>query len=61
MTTHSHNDTDAFTMQYEAYWVNLYGSWRRVAANDYTRIHSDDNVHCYRESDGVNCYVEGWH
>lgn len=51
------NDTDAFTMQYESYWVSMHGSWRHISANDYTRIHDDENVHCYRESDGVNCYV----
>ncbi|HEV7934196.1 MAG TPA: hypothetical protein VGP70_18045 [Actinomadura sp.] len=51
------NDTDAFTMQYEGYWVSMHGSWRWIGANVYTRIHDDENAHCYRESDGVNCYV----
>ena len=52
------NDTDVFTMQYEGYWLkNRDGSWRYVGANVYTRIHNNENAHCYRESDGVNCYV----
>ncbi|MFF6783151.1 hypothetical protein [Streptomyces sp. NPDC012510] len=51
------NDTDAFTLQYEAYWLNMHGSWRRVNANVYTKIQDHENAHCYRESDGVNCYV----
>jgi hypothetical protein len=51
------NDTDAFTAQFEAYWVSMHGTWRRVSANVYTRIHDDENAHCYRESDGINCYV----
>lgn len=52
------NDTDAFTMRYENYWVKSRdGSWHYVNANVYTRFHDDENVHCYRESDGVNCYV----
>jgi hypothetical protein len=50
-------DTDAFTLQYEAYWLNMHGSWRRLAANTYTKIEDHENAHCYRESDGVNCYV----
>ena len=52
------NDTDVFTMQSEAYWVQSRdGSWRRVGANVYTRIQDNENAHCYRESGGVNCYV----
>lgn len=51
------NDTDAFTLQYEAYWLNMHGSWRRLGANVYTKIYDTENAHCYRESDGVNCYV----
>jgi hypothetical protein len=53
------NDTDAFTMQFESYWVNMHGSWRHIDANVYTKITDAENAHCYRESDGVNCYV-GW-
>ncbi len=53
------NDTDAFTMQYESYWVNMHGSWRHIGANVYTKITDAENAHCYHESDGVNCYV-GW-
>lgn len=52
------NDTDVFTMQSESYWVQSRdGSWQHVGANVYTRIHDNENAHCYRESDGVNCYV----
>ncbi len=51
------NDTDAFTLQYEAYWVNMHGTWRRIGANVYTKITDIENAACYRESDGVNCYV----
>jgi hypothetical protein len=51
------NDTDAFTMVYESYWVSMHGSWRLISPNVYTRIHDNENAHCYRESDGVNCYV----
>ncbi|WP_416979809.1 hypothetical protein [Streptomyces sp. T028] len=51
------NDTDAFTLQYESYWLNMHGSWRHVNANVYTKIQDHENAHCYRESDGVNCYV----
>jgi hypothetical protein len=50
-------DTDAFTMQYEPYWVNMHGSWKYVNRNVYTKIKDTENAHCYRESDGVNCYV----
>lgn len=50
-------DTDAFTIQYEAYWLSFHGSWRRVNANVYTKISSIETAKCYRESDGVNCYV----
>jgi hypothetical protein len=32
-------------MQYEAYWVSMHGSWQRVGANVYTRIHNDENAH----------------
>ncbi|HYW18365.1 MAG TPA: hypothetical protein VE956_03460 [Nodularia sp. (in: cyanobacteria)] len=51
------NDTDAFTIQYEAYWVNMHGVWVHVDANVYTKIQDHENAHCYRKSDGVNCYV----
>lgn len=51
------NDTDVFTMQFEAYWVSMHGTWRRVGANVYTRIHDNENAVCELESDGVNCYV----
>lgn len=51
------NDTDAFTMQHEAYWVSMHGTWHHISANVYTRIHDDENAACYRKSDGVNCYV----
>ena len=51
------NDTDAFTVQNEGYWVYIDGTWRHPFANVYTRIHDNQNVSCYRESDGVNCYV----
>lgn len=52
-------DTDAFTMQYEGYWVRMRdGKWRWNSANVYTKIQDHENAHCYRESDGVNCYVE---
>ncbi len=51
-------DTDAFTLQYEPYWLNMHGTWHRLDANVYTKITDAENVHCYRESDGVNCYVE---
>ncbi|GAA0969550.1 hypothetical protein GCM10009555_016890 [Acrocarpospora macrocephala] len=50
-------DTDAFTVQYEAYWLNFHGSWRRLNANVYTKINGLETAKCYRESDGVNCYV----
>jgi hypothetical protein len=50
-------DTDAFTIQYEPYWVNVHGTWRRISANVYTKITDIENAHCYRESDGVNCYI----
>ncbi|MFI6506230.1 hypothetical protein ACIBCT_01375 [Streptosporangium sp. NPDC050855] len=50
-------DTDAFTLQYEDYWLNFHGSWRRIGANVYTKISSIETAKCYRESDGVNCYV----
>ncbi|MGC5011978.1 hypothetical protein ACLQ2R_14535 [Streptosporangium sp. DT93] len=50
-------DTDAFTLQYEDCWLNFHGSWRRVAANVYTKISGIETAKCYRESDGVNCYV----
>ncbi|WP_142212092.1 hypothetical protein [Streptomyces sp. SLBN-118] len=51
------NDTDAFTLQYESYWLNMHGTWHRIGANVYTKIRDNENAHCYRESDGVNCYV----
>jgi hypothetical protein len=51
------NDTDAFTMQYESYWVSMHGTWRHLGANVYTKITDIENAHCYREVDGVNCYV----
>ena len=37
--------------------VNMHGSWRWVGANVCTKIYDTENAHCYRESDGVNCYV----
>ncbi|MEU1605812.1 hypothetical protein [Micromonospora matsumotoense] len=53
------NDTDVFTMQNQSYRVQSRdGSWRSVGANVYTRIHDNENAHCYQESDGVNCYVQ---
>lgn len=52
-----YGDTDAFTLQYEAYWLNMHGTWHRINANVYTKITDVENAHCYRESDGVNCYV----
>ncbi len=53
-----YSDTDAFTLQYEPYWVKMRdGTWHRVAANVYTKIQDHENAHCYRESDGVNCYI----
>jgi hypothetical protein len=53
-----YGDTDAFTIQFEAYWLNMHGTWHRLGANVYTKITDIENAHCYRESDGVNCYVE---
>ncbi|WP_066367006.1 hypothetical protein [Herbidospora mongoliensis] len=50
-------DTDAFTIQYEGYWLSHHGSWRWVNANVYTKINGAETAKCYRESDGVNCYV----
>ncbi|MCB5168328.1 hypothetical protein LG634_26320 [Streptomyces bambusae] len=51
-------DTDAFTLRDESYWLNMHGTWHRVGANVYTKITDAENAHCYRESDGVNCYVQ---
>ncbi|MEU7724156.1 hypothetical protein AB0B78_02715 [Streptomyces sp. NPDC040724] len=53
-----YSDTDAFTVRDEAYWLNMHGTWHRVGASIYTKINDAENAHCYRESDGVNCYVE---
>ncbi|MFE9631811.1 hypothetical protein [Streptomyces sp. NPDC006463] len=50
-------DTDAFTLQFEDYWLNMHGTWHRIGANVYTKIYDVENADCYRESDGVNCYV----
>ncbi|MGW4426587.1 hypothetical protein [Streptosporangium sp. NPDC004631] len=52
------SDTDAFTLQYERYWLNMHGTWHRIGANVYTKIGDHENAHCYRRSDGVNCYVQ---
>ncbi|GAA2878578.1 hypothetical protein GCM10010517_40650 [Streptosporangium fragile] len=52
-----YSDTDAFTLQYEDYWLNMHGTWHRIGANVYTKISSIETAKCYRESDGVNCYV----
>jgi hypothetical protein len=51
------NDTDAFTLQYEPYWVNMHGKWFYLNANVYTKIQDHENAHCYRESNVVKCYV----
>ncbi|MER5646012.1 hypothetical protein [Streptosporangium sp. NPDC002524] len=59
--TYSYNagysDTDAFTLQYEPYWLSMHGTWHRIGANVYTKINGLETAKCYRESDGVNCYV----
>ncbi|MEO3871079.1 hypothetical protein ABGB18_19895 [Nonomuraea sp. B12E4] len=52
-----YSDTDAFTMAYEPYWLSMHGTWHRIGANVYTKISGIETAHCYRESDGVNCYV----
>jgi hypothetical protein len=51
------NDTDAFTLQYENYHVNMHGTWHYIAANVYTKIQDHENAVCRRQSGRVNCYV----
>jgi surface antigen len=52
-------DTDAFTVQTEAYWVRMRDGFSRwVSANTYTKIQDHENAHCYRQSGVVKCYVE---